>query len=46
VPSGSLQNDRRQFNNSEMPYRRAVDEIARANSLHALRDDLDFSSSA
>src|ERR1700686_1763190 len=35
APSGSVQNDRRQFSNSEreMPYRRAVDEIARGVSM-------------
>jgi hypothetical protein len=43
VPSRSLQNDRRQFSNSEreMPYRRAVDEIARAVS-NALRNDFEL----
>ena len=47
VPSGSVQNDRRQFSNSEreMPYRRAVDEIARGVSMLSATI-LSFSSSA
>jgi len=47
APSGSVQNDRRQFSNSEreMPYRRAVDEIARGVSMLSATI-LSFSSSA
>src|SRR6476619_1505544 len=47
APSSSVQNDRRQFSNSEreMPYRRAVDEIARGVSMLSATI-LSFSSSA
>jgi hypothetical protein len=46
TPSGPVQNDRRQFSNSEreMPYRRAVDEIARG-VCRLSRTILSFSSS-
>jgi hypothetical protein len=46
APSGSAQNDRRQFCKSEreMPYRRAVDEIARGVCMLS-RTILSFSSS-